>query len=104
MQTITPKRKNILLNVFAISFFLLTFFFGNAQVGIGTTTPLSTFEVNGSIGQKVTTVVANTTLDGTHSLVVCNNGSSPITITLPSAVGVIGRFIQLKKKQQVLLM
>lgn len=97
MQTIYTKRKNILLNVFVIAFFLLTSFVGNAQVGIGTTTPNSTFEVNGSNGQTITTVTASTTLNATHSIVVCNNGSTAITITLPTAVGITGRIYTIKR-------
>ncbi len=98
MNTIIPKRKNILLNFFAISFFLLGSNISVAQVGINTVTPKSTFEVNGSFGQKVTTVTANTTLDDTYNLVICNNGSTAITITLPTATGISGRFYTVKRE------
>ena len=75
MQKTTLKSKNILLNVFTFFFFLFSCYIGKAQVGVGTTNPLSTFEVNGSTGQKVTTVTTNTTLDDTHSIVICDNGA-----------------------------
>lgn len=73
------------------SFFFLFVIVATAQVGIGTTTPLSTFEVNGSIGQKVNTVIANTSLDETYSIVICNNGSTAISITLPDVTLCTGR-------------
>jgi hypothetical protein len=97
MQRTTLKRKNILLNVFTVSFFLFFGYFGKAQVGIGTSNPLSTFEVNGSNGQKVTTVTDNLTLDETHSIVICDNGAVAKTITLPTAVGITGRIYTIKR-------
>ncbi len=84
MNTIIPKRKNILLNFFAISFFLLGSIFSVAQVGINTVTPTSTLEVNGSLGQKVTEITATTTLDVTYNTIICNNGATAITINLPT--------------------
>ncbi len=98
MKAFILKDKNIKLHVFQIVFFLLISIIINAQVGIGTTIPLSTFEVNGSVGQKVTTVTVNTTLDDTYSLVVCNNGSAARTITLPTAVGITGRIYTIKRE------
>lgn len=98
MQTTTPKSKNNILYVFTISFFLFVSYLCNAQVGIGTTNPLSTFEVNGSVGQKVTTLTANTTLDENYSLVICNNGSTAIIISLPAASGVTGRIYTIKRE------
>jgi hypothetical protein len=97
MKKTTLQSINILLNVIIFSFFLFSCIIGNAQVGIGTTNPLSTFEVNGSNGQKVTTVTTNTTLDDSHSIVICNNGAVPKTITLPSAVGITGRIYSIKR-------
>ncbi|SHG26044.1 hypothetical protein SAMN05443549_10330 [Flavobacterium fluvii] len=82
---------------FAIFFFLLIGFTSFSQVGINTTTPNSTFEVNGSNGQKVTMVTTNTTLDDTHSIVLCNNGAVAKTMTLPTAVGITGRIYSIKR-------
>ncbi len=66
-------------------------------VGINTTTPNSDFEINGSFAQKVTTVTASTTLDATHSVVVCNNGATAISITLPAITGIKGRTYIIKR-------
>lgn len=81
-------------------FILLFISFGSmAQVGIATTTPLSTFEVNGSNGQSITTVSSDLTLDATHSVIVCNNGAVPKTITLPTSVGIKGRIYNIKRSE-----
>lgn len=97
MDAFLPKSKNIDLNVFAVLFFILLSYICSAQVGIGTTNPLSTFEVNGSTGQTVTVVTTDLTLDVSHSIVVCNNGSTARTITLPNAVGIKGRIYTIKR-------
>ncbi len=61
-----------------------------AQVGVGTTSPLSMLDVNGSLATKVSTVTGSTTLDINYSVVLCNS-SSAVTITLPSASSCSGR-------------
>lgn len=98
MKTILQASKNSILDVVSISFFLFVCCLCNAQVGIGTTNPLSTFEVKGSNGQTVTAVTSNATLDDTHSIVVCNNGSTAMTITLPGASGIMGRIYTIKRE------
>ena len=50
-------------------------------VGVNTTTPKSSLEVNGSLSKKVTTITASTTLDTSYNVVICNNGASAITVT-----------------------
>lgn len=97
MQTLKTICKNVFIYGLTILVFILGSYGGNAQVGINTTNPLSTFEVNGSNGQTVTTVNTNTTLNETHSIVICNNGSTARTITLPSAVGISGRIYTIKR-------
>ena len=97
MQKITLLKKNIILCIFSFLLLLFTSYIGNAQVGIGTTTPLSTFEVNGSNGQTVTTVTSDLTLDATHSIIICNNGTIGKTITLPTAIGSKGRIYSIKR-------
>jgi hypothetical protein len=99
MQKTTLNSNNILLIFFIFSFFLFSYYIGKAQVGVGTTNPLSTFEVNGSTGQKVTTVTNNITLDDTHSIVICDNGALEKTITLPTAVGITGRIYTIKRSE-----
>jgi len=74
---------------------LLASFTAYAQVGVGTTDPKSTFEVQGSVGFKVSTVTSATTLDQTHNVILCNNG--PYTVTLPAAASNTGRVYKIKK-------
>jgi len=56
----------------------------DGKVGVGTTTPNSTFSVEGSVSNKVSIVTTNTTLDETYHTVLAN-ATSNITITLPTA-------------------
>jgi hypothetical protein len=97
MSTDTIKQK--ISFVFAVSIFLLKGFVAIAQTGVGinTTTPKSDFEVNGSFAKKVTVVTASTTLNATHSIVICNNAGTAITITLPAISGCEGRIYTIKK-------
>jgi len=95
--TIIKKSDLTFLQIIAFAVLFLSFFSGYAQVGIGTLTPNSTLEVNGSMAKTVTTVTGNTTLGIAHSIIVCNNDATPITITLPSAVGISGRIYTIKR-------
>ena len=65
------------------------------NVGVGTTMPASTLEVNGSVANKVTTITGNTTIDASHAVVICNSASN-FTVTLPTAVGITGRTYTIK--------
>ena len=56
----------------------------DGKVGVGTTSPNSTFSVEGSVSNKVSIVTTNTTLDETYHTVLAN-ATSNITITLPTA-------------------
>jgi hypothetical protein len=95
MQVITTNFKNASL-VFLFLIFLITYS-SSAQVGIGTTDPKSTFEVNGSVGQKVNTVSVSVTLDDTYGIVICNNSSTAITLTLPDVTLCTGRVYTIKR-------
>jgi hypothetical protein len=96
MQIFTKNYKNASL-VFLCFVFLFSFSI-SAQVGIGTTDPKSTFEVNGTFGQKVSTVTATTALDDSHgSVIICNNGSTAITVTLPAVSACTGRVYTIKR-------
>jgi len=64
------------------------------DVGIGTTLPVSTLDINGSVGYKVTTITSATTLDNTHNIVLSNTG--PYTVTLPAAASNTGRVYSIK--------
>jgi hypothetical protein len=57
---------------------------GTGNVGIGTNSPNSTLEVNGSMAQAITATSSNITLNETHATVILNNGSTP-SVTLPAA-------------------
>jgi len=98
MITNNIESKSMLLFVSGLLYMLLTGFIGNAQnVGINTSTPLSSFEVNGSMDQAINTVTASTTLDATLSIVICNNGSTAITITLPTVSTCKGMVYTIKR-------
>ena len=99
MIAINPKNQNSYLNIFAISVFLFSCYFCNAQVGINTITPNSTLEVNGSVGHKMTAISTTTLLDETYNTVVCNNGAAAITVNLPTAISPAcnGRIYTIKK-------
>lgn len=93
------KTKFFNISSYAVTF-MMTFFVTESiaqnGVGINTTSPVSTLDVNGSVGSKITTITANTTLDDTYSNVVCNN-TTAITITLPLANTCQGRAYTIKK-------
>ena len=66
----------------------------DGDVGIGTTSPVSTLDVNGSVGYAVTNITSATTLDNTHNVVLCNTGA--YTVTLPAAASNTGRIYYIK--------
>jgi hypothetical protein len=70
-------------------------------VGTGSGTPLSSFDVFGSYGQKVTALAANITLDITHNTVVCNPTAGSFIVTLPAASGCAGRVYVIKRDASV---
>jgi Carbohydrate esterase, sialic acid-specific acetylesterase len=70
----------------------------NQRVGIGgVASPNSTIQVNGSQASSIFSIVANTTLDATHSTVIIPL-SSAFTVTLPSASGITGRIYRIVNK------
>ncbi|TBN04289.1 hypothetical protein EYD45_06620 [Hyunsoonleella flava] len=74
-------------------FLLLSCLNLSAQVGIGTTTPVSTLDINGSLSANITTTSGNLTLDDTHHTVVLGGNHS---ITLPAANTCAGRIYIVK--------
>jgi hypothetical protein len=66
----------------------------DGNVGIGTTSPVSSLDINGSLGCKVTTITSTTTLNNTHNIVLCNSGA--YTVTLPAAASNTGRIYYIK--------
>ncbi len=69
---------------------------GTGHVGIGTTAPASTLQVEGSLGMAVAVVYESVALNKTHNIVLCNNGS-PMTVNLPAAAQCAGRTYYIKK-------
>ncbi len=67
------------------------------NLGVGTSSPNSTLQTNGSFSTAVTSVSGNLTLTNAHSLVLVNAGGSDRTISLPTAVGITGRIYTIKK-------
>lgn len=70
---------------------------GSQQVGIGTITPNSDLDVDGSISLSITSVATTTMLDATHYTVLVDTSASPITINLPAVSGITGRVYHIKK-------
>lgn len=60
----------------------------NAQVGVGTTNPLSTLDINGSVSVNIITTIGALTLDDTHHTVILSGNHN---ITLPAANTCLGR-------------
>ncbi|MEA3495869.1 MAG: hypothetical protein U9R42_07530, partial [Bacteroidota bacterium] len=71
----------------------------DGKVGIGTSTPKSDFEINASMGWKIQTASANTTLDNSYNVILANNASglaNAIILTLPAANSCKGRVYSIK--------
>ena len=68
----------------------------DGDVGIGTTSPVSGLDVQTSMGLSVINYTngTNITLDNTHNVVLCNNGS--YTVTLPPASSNTNRLYTIK--------
>ncbi|WP_345169530.1 hypothetical protein [Algibacter aquimarinus] len=74
-------------------FVFITCFNLYAQVGVGTTMPDSTLDVNGSLSLNITTTSGNLTLDDTNHTVVLSGNHN---ITLPAANTCAGRVYIIK--------
>lgn len=66
----------------------------NKEIGVNTSTPASSLDVQGSLGLKVNTITTATTLNQTHNVVLCNTG--PYTVTLPAAATNSGKVYYIK--------
>lgn len=66
--------------------------------GFGKSTPVSTLETGGSFGSPVTAITTNTTLNVSHSTLICDTSAGSITLTLPAANTCTGRIYNIKKK------
>jgi hypothetical protein len=68
------------------------------NLGIGTATPTSTFQVNGSLSLPFnSTGASGMTITSAMHTVNCNNGGVAITVTLPTPVGITGRTYIVKR-------
>lgn len=65
-------------------------------VGIGTVTPNSTLQVNGSFGCALVTKTANYTATSSDCNILVDSTGGVVTITLPTAVGIAGRIYNIK--------
>jgi len=63
----------------------------SGRVGIGTTAPRSTLEVDGSFALDIKTVEGNVTLDTTYNTIISVATVNDSTITLPPVTGVTNR-------------
>lgn len=70
---------------------------GHFTVGAAGTTDAAFLTVAGGISTATTTVSANTTLNDTHSSILCNASGAVRTMTLPAASGLTGRAYTIKK-------
>ena len=67
------------------------------RVGIAIAAPLSTLDVSGNFGTKITTTTATTfTLDDEHTLLGNYGSAAGLAVTLPSASGIAGRIYYVK--------
>ncbi|MEO6232307.1 MAG: hypothetical protein ABIP10_19410 [Ferruginibacter sp.] len=67
------------------------------SVGVGTTTPNSTLQTDGSVSMAIRTITGASTATSTDYTIVSNNVSGAITLDLPTAVGIAGRVYVIKK-------
>ncbi len=97
METIHSNLKKIILGILVICIFYAKYTLAQNGVGINTSSPKSNFEVNGSMGQKVNTVTASTSLDDNYNTIICNNTGGEITISLPDVSICTGRVYTIKR-------
>ncbi len=69
----------------------------SGQVGIGTSSPTSTLQVNGSVAMNIVSKSANYTLTSSDYTVLCDASSAGFTLTLPAASSCTGRIYRIIK-------
>ncbi len=69
----------------------------SGRVGIGTSSPTSTLQVNGSVAMNIVSKSANYTLTSSDYTVLCDASSAGFTLTLPAASSCTGRIYRIIK-------
>ncbi len=69
----------------------------SGNVGMGMTNPQSTLDLGGSFGANYTVVTGNYAVSATDYVVLVNNGSTNVTITLPALAGIDRRMIKIAR-------
>lgn len=69
----------------------------NGDIGIGTNTPTSTLQINGSVSESISVITSTTVLNSAHNKLIINNAATNITLTLPDALTCIGRKYELSR-------
>ncbi len=79
------------------SLLLLSCTYGLAQVGVGTVSPNSTLDVNGSMSMPIRSGTTAYTLTSSDYTYLTNNSvANAANVTLPTAVGIEGRIYIIK--------
>ncbi|MFC1731209.1 hypothetical protein ACFL6I_12815 [candidate division KSB1 bacterium] len=90
----TPDEDNIRFSTGGTEHMRIS---NTGNVGVKTFTPVSNFEVNGSMGYKATQTSTNLTLNDTYNVVLVTNASGSVVISLPPAVSCQGRIYTIKR-------
>jgi hypothetical protein len=69
----------------------------NDRVGVATGSPLSRFDVDGSIAWDITATSTTITLDITHGTIICDATGGDVTLDLPTAASAARRVYNVKK-------
>lgn len=70
---------------------------GTGNVGVGTETPSTLFEVAGPLATAIAACNADHSVNATDSVLLCDSTSQAIALTLPTAVGISGRQYTFKR-------
>jgi hypothetical protein len=85
----------MILKQYYVFLCLLVSVSGYAQVGVGTATPASGFEIEGAVAMSIRSFTAGTTADINDQVLVFT-GTTAATLTLPTAAGADGRVYWIK--------
>ena len=94
VSLINRENSNVVIGTNNTERMIIT---NDGKVGIGTVSPNSKLEVNGSISTAISSVSGDVTLDEGDSVVLINASSNNRTVNLPTASGATGRKYTIKK-------